>query len=154
MQVSLLKKGLGNKHFSLVICSQGKNVNYIDVMFPPLFISLPEILLWKKLKSSGLQITMWSIRFENIETIIKGEVQYPRLKFVLIIETIRLLIRHTGYIKEKHEEIPKQRGSIGHISGKWWSVPCHRKNIGYAREKPRCVPSHREIIGCAGHNFL
>lgn len=112
------KKGLGNKHFSLVICSQGKNVNYIDVKFPPLFISLPEILLWKKLKSSGLQITMWSIRFENIETIIKGEVQYPRLKFVLIIETIRLLIRHTGYIKEKHEEIPKQRGSIGHISGK------------------------------------
>ena len=112
------KKGLGNKHFSLVICSQGKNVNYIDVKFPPLFISLPEILLWKKLKGSGLQITMWSIRFENIETIIKGEVQYPRLKFVLIIETIRLLIRLTGYIKEKHEEIPKQRGSIGHISGK------------------------------------
>ena len=74
---------------------------------------------WKELLDRIKDIrSSWSIRFENIETIIKGEVQYPRLKFVLIIETIRLLIRHTGYIKEKHEEIPKQRGSIGHISGK------------------------------------
>ena len=34
----------------------------ISRWFPLLFISLPETFLWKKLKSPGLQITMWIIR--------------------------------------------------------------------------------------------
>ena len=132
MQVSLLKKGLGNKHFSLVICSQGKNVNYIDVKFPPLFISLPEILLWKKLKSSGLQITMWSIRFENIETIIKGEVQYPRLKFVLIIEKIRSWI---------------QTNILGIYKAIEYEYPIIERVLGIQAENDEAYPATGKILG-------